>query len=87
MPIPTISILTENRLEKPFQQQRVAEIEAIFDTLNPDLILTEAYPFGRRMVRHEMDALLRAAGKRQPKPLIVASVRDILQERKKTRAG
>lgn len=70
-------------LEKPFQQQRAEEILAIFEQLNPDIILTEAFPFGRRMVRYEMAALLEAVQKRQPKPLVVSSVRDILQERKK----
>jgi len=74
---------TGNRLEKPFQMQRAEEITTIFDGLNPDLILTEAYPFGRRMVRHELAALLEAARQRRPAPLVVASVRDILQERKK----
>ena len=70
-------------LEKPFQMQRAREILAIFEQLNPDIILTEAFPFGRRMVRHEMAALLDAVRQRQPKPLVVSSVRDILQERKK----
>ena len=70
-------------LEKPFQEQRAREILTIFDQLDPDIVLTEAFPFGRRMVRHEMKALLEAAENRQPKPLVVSSVRDILQERKK----
>ena len=70
-------------LERPFQEQRAREILAIFNQLKPDIVLTEAFPFGRRMVRHEMAALLEAVEKRQPKPLVVSSVRDILQERKK----
>lgn len=70
-------------LEKPFQQQRAQEIAAIFEQLDPDIVLTEAFPFGRRMVRYEMAALLEAVQQRQPKPLVVSSVRDILQERKK----
>jgi predicted glycosyltransferase len=70
-------------LERPFQDQRAREILAIFDTLDPDIVLTEAFPFGRRMVRHEMAALLEAVKLRQPRPLVVSSVRDILQERKK----
>ena len=70
-------------LAKPFQLQRAEQIAQIFEGLEPDIILTEAFPFGRRMVRYEMQALLEVAQKRQPKPLIVSSVRDILQERKK----
>ena len=74
---------TGNRLERPFQDQRAREVVAILDTLNPDIVLTEAYPFGRRIVRYEMAALLDHACRRDPRPLIVSSVRDILQERKK----
>lgn len=54
-----------------------------FATLTPDMILTEAFPFGRRVVRHELIALIEAAKSRTKPPLIVSSVRDILQERKK----
>lgn len=70
-------------LAKPFQLFRAQEIGRIAETLNPDIVLTEAFPFGRRMVRHEMETLLSAVHNRRPKPLIVSSVRDILQERKK----
>ncbi len=70
-------------LGKPFQMRRAREIEVIFDKLNPDIVITEAFPFGRRMVRLEMGTLLKAAQKRRPKPIMVSSVRDILQERKK----
>lgn len=72
-------------LDKPFQDQRCREILKIFDELSPDIILTEAYPFGRRMVRHELQALLDASQIRSPRPLVVSSVRDILQERRKAR--
>ncbi|NKB53688.1 MAG: glycosyl transferase [Rhizobiaceae bacterium] len=71
------------QLDKPFQLQRADEIEAIFDQLTPDIVMIEAFPFGRRMVRLEMEVLLKAVQKRQPKPIVISSVRDILQERKK----
>ena len=70
-------------LERPFQDLRARQIKAIFNKLKPDIVLTEAFPFGRRMVRYEMEALLQAVQERHPKPLVVSSVRDILQERKK----
>jgi len=54
-----------------------------FATLTPDMILTEAFPFGRRVVRHELTALIEAAKSRAKPPLIVSSVRDILQEHRK----
>ncbi|MEO1397399.1 MAG: glycosyltransferase, partial [Pseudomonadota bacterium] len=54
-----------------------------FETLQPDLILFEAFPFGRRIVRQEILTLIQAAEVRQPKPVIVSSIRDILQEKRK----
>ena len=48
-------------LAKPFQLFRAQEIGRIAETLNPDIVLTEAFPFGRRMVRHEMETLFAPA--------------------------
>jgi predicted glycosyltransferase len=49
------------------------------DTFRPDAIVIEAFPFGRRQVRAELLALLEAARQKRPRPLVAASVRDILQ--------
>jgi len=43
-----------------------------------DTIITELYPFGRRVLRAEFLAALEAAHGKNPRPLICASVRDIL---------
>ncbi len=72
-----------NKLSPEYQERRCVELLKIYEGLNPDLILIEAFPFGRRMVRNELAALFNAAAARQRPPLIVSSVRDILQERKK----
>lgn len=48
----------------------------------PDILITEAYPFGRRQMRHELRPVLealRAGGHTR----ILSSVRDILQENRK----
>ena len=61
-----------------YLQQRQAMLCQALEQLVPDVLITELYPFGRRMLRHEFLALLRAA-KAQPKPpKILASIRDIL---------
>ncbi|MCK4713365.1 MAG: glycosyltransferase [Marinosulfonomonas sp.] len=44
----------------------------------PDIVITELFPFGRRVLQDEFYALLRAARGRIPKPVILASIRDIL---------
>ena len=43
--------------------------------------MIEAFPFGRRQMRFELLPLLDAIAAMTPKPLLVTSVRDILQER------
>lgn len=44
----------------------------------PDVIITELYPFGRRILRAEFTALLDAADALPRRPLVCASIRDIL---------
>ena len=48
-----------------------------FDACRPDVVVTELFPFGRRQLAAEFDALVAAARGRQPRPALVASVRDI----------
>jgi len=55
----------------------------VFRDTAPDVVLTEAFPFGRRQVRFELLPLLDAIAAARPRPLLVASVRDILQARAK----
>jgi len=52
----------------------------VFDTVAPDLLLIEGYPFARRQFRFELDPLLEAARDRIP---VVVSIRDILVEKNK----
>ncbi|MBT3141668.1 glycosyltransferase [Ruegeria litorea] len=56
-------------------------VEAAVIALNrfaPDVLITELFPFGRRVLRSEFLALLKAACALPVKPLIAASIRDIL---------
>lgn len=53
-----------------------------FSQLNPDIILLEAFPFGRRVVKDELIQLLESARSRSCPPIIATSVRDILESRK-----
>jgi len=44
----------------------------------PDALLIEAFPFGRRAFRFELDGLIEAAWSRHPRPLVLCSLRDIV---------
>lgn len=58
---------------------RRAKLLAAFTGARPDALVTETYPFGRRQMAFELAPLLDAAWAMQPRPLVVSSVRDILQ--------
>ena len=46
--------------------------------LAPDILITELFPFGRRSLGQEFLALLEAAGSLPRRPVVLASIRDIL---------
>lgn len=52
---------------------------------SPDVLITELFPFGRRSLKTEFASLLDTAQKLQKKPLILASIRDILAPPSKPR--
>jgi predicted glycosyltransferase/peptidoglycan/xylan/chitin deacetylase (PgdA/CDA1 family) len=60
---------------------RDARVELLLATLSrtdPDIVITETFPFGRRQLAAEFGALVEAAARRTPRPAILASIRDIL---------
>ena len=60
------------------QSSRRASLLAVFAEENPDALLIEAFPFGRRAFRFELDALIKAASSQRSRPLILCSLRDIV---------
>ena len=54
-----------------------------FDEEKPDVVIVEAFPFGRRQMRFELLPLLDAIERANPRPKLLSSVRDILQENRK----
>lgn len=63
--------------EELLAERRQGLLQTFHSTV-PDLILTELFPFGRRALADEFLALLEEAHRRQPKPIIACSIRDIL---------
>lgn len=57
---------------------RRAMLTGLLDALRPDILVTELFPFGRRALAAEFDALLEHARSLPAPPLTLASVRDIL---------
>src|SRR5438105_7434411 len=70
-------------IDEGFKQRRRDQLLATLRSINPGVLIIEAYPIGRRQMRFELLPLLEAARAMKPGPLIVSSIRDILQSSRK----
>lgn len=67
-----------NKIDDAFKAARTAKLLKLFEEIQPDVVLTEMFPFGRRQLRFELIPLLEAARAAPWQPRIASSVRDIL---------
>ncbi len=65
------------------KEHRRKQLLRLFSQISPDVLITEAFPFGRRQMLFELLPLLELASKSGKRPLIAASIRDIMQEGRK----
>lgn len=72
-----------NPVDEAFKDRRRAMLLDTLTTIKPDIVLIEAFPFGRRQMRFELLPFLEAIHATSPRPRIYSSVRDILQARAK----
>jgi predicted glycosyltransferase len=66
-------------IDDAWRARRKRELLEVFASFAPQVLITETFPFGRRMLRFELLPLLQAS--RGSCQLVVASIRDILQPR------
>lgn len=74
-----------NPVGEALRQRRTETLLALFQSIRADILITEAFPFGRRQMRFELVPLMRAARAASWRPLTVASIRDIMQENRAAR--
>lgn len=74
---------TGKSVDQDYLDMRRDGLLALFDDFKPDVLVIEAYPFGRRLMRFELIPLLKRAIAADWNPVIAGSVRDIVQENKK----
>ncbi len=70
-----------NSIDDAFRGRRAADLVSVLTDIAPDVLLIEAFPFGRRQMRFELLPLLDAAQALPLPPVIACSLRDILQQR------
>lgn len=66
-------------LDEAFRAARTRRLLDLFEAEQPDILLTEQFPFGRTQLRFELLPLLEAAQDRPVAPWIVSSIRDVLR--------
>jgi predicted glycosyltransferase len=59
-------------------RRRISDLNRAFETVQPDIVMVEMFPFGRSQIAQEFIALIEAARAAHPRPWIVSSVRDII---------
>ncbi len=72
-----------NPVTEEMEATRREQLLAVYRAQQPDIVITEAFPFGRRQVRFELLPLLAEIEKSEKRPLVLSSVRDILQQNRK----
>jgi len=70
-------------IDDHWREQRKQQLLKLFESFVPEVLITETFPFGRRMLRFELLPLLQASHNHRACRLVIASIRDILQPRTK----
>ena len=67
-------------IDDVWKADRRDRLLALYDDVAPDIVLVEMYPFGRRQMRFEIEPMLERARTDTRRPVVAASIRDILVE-------
>jgi predicted glycosyltransferase len=70
-------------IDDAYRERRRDELLAAYEAAAPAAVLFETFPFGRRSLRFELFPLLERIEAARPRPLAIASIRDILQVQQK----
>ncbi|KFG66574.1 glycosyltransferase [Microvirga sp. BSC39] len=74
------TLLDENLqpIDETYLDRRQAILLDTLRSTRPNILITELFPFGRRVLAGEFTALIEAARRLNPRPQILCSIRDIL---------
>jgi len=72
-----------NTIDDAFKARRSQHLLDVFERVRPDVVMLEAFPFGRRQLRFELMPLINSIHASVPKPMLVTSLRDVLQRNRK----
>ena len=70
-------------IDDNWRARRKQKLLAFFESFSPHILITETFPFGRRMMRFELIPLLEAARHSVDCVQVITSIRDVLQPKTK----
>ncbi len=73
----------DKEIDISWRARRKQRLLELFESFTPQVLITETFPFGRRMMRFELLPLLEAARSNVNCVQVIASIRDILQPKSK----
>lgn len=72
-------LMPDGRLvDEAYLARRTEMLTDAFDRARPDVLITELFPFGRRNLTAEFEAVLQRAQAQLPRPAVLCSIRDVL---------
>jgi predicted glycosyltransferase len=80
---PSFKVLMDENgrpVDDAWKARRRDQLLALWRSFQPHALVTELYPFGRRLMRFELLPLLEAATSAAQRPVVVSSARDVLQD-------
>lgn len=78
----TLVDVDDKPIDESFRSVRRDRLLAVLASFAPDVVVTETWPFGRGLLRFELEPLMHAILATRPKPILIGSVRDIVEQRK-----
>lgn len=72
-------------VDDAWRQRRLRALLSAVETFRPHALITETWPFGRGLLRFELEPLMQAAAAARPRPVLISSVRDIVERRREAR--
>ncbi|MGI9318908.1 MAG: glycosyltransferase family protein, partial [bacterium] len=72
-------------VDERWKKTRAKKLVAAMAQLAPDVLIVETWPFGRRQMEFEILPMLDQLFQRPDRPMLVCSIRDVLQTRKRSR--
>jgi predicted glycosyltransferase len=72
----------ETPIDDDFRTTRCERLLSVCCAFSPHVVVTETWPFGRGLLRFELEPLMRTVAAMRPRPLLLSSIRDIVEYRR-----